>query len=670
MNSLMQQLYMVPAFRYGVLQLRPLPPAPAPAADPAAPPPATLAPPPITPEQIATTLTSADSIVFQLQNIFANLQESSQRYYDARPFCNAYREPNGAPMNVEVQMDADEFFSMLVDRLERQLRATSGEALLKELFGGTISHQILSRECAHGSEREETFYTLGLEVKNKKTLAEGLDLFVQADSLEGDNKWMCEECGRKVAALKRAAIKSLPNTLIIGLKRFEFDFETMRRIKVNDLFEFPHRFSAQPWTREGLQRRENKDKDPKTMLPLLEDDAYEYELVGVLVHSGTAESGHYYSFIKERSSPQWLFFNDTGVEHFDERQLPSHTYGGQETTSTWDSMLGRYVVRPGLRSYSAYMLFYQRKYRPVAPNAADWLPPLDVLPPAEASKLVPRRVYDDIWARNAQYHSDRALYSPEYFSFVLDLLKTGIDGTEQPGAYSGDIATNCIELGLRFACETLFHSRERDKVMKGLLELLRPALMTNPRAACAFLDALTSRASHWLKGYTLDCDVEETRIAFFDLVTAALSAVRPASAEPMAVDGANGPQALTLRLLEALWQHMPTISSHWRTFDQYFRLLEEIARLGATERHWLLAHNAITELAEFLFGDEAPRVKAGTKKVTKMGDKYAAYLLSHAIDLRGVQVVLAEPRSCCEYYLYSRSLDCPGAHRHATARPA
>ena len=53
-----------------------------------------------------------------------------------------------------------------------------------------------------------------------------------------------------------------------------------------------------------------------------------YELVGVLVHSGTADSGHYYSYIKERRCASagggsgWLHFNDTLVEPFDERDIP------------------------------------------------------------------------------------------------------------------------------------------------------------------------------------------------------------------------------------------------------------------------------------------------------------------------------------------------------------
>ncbi len=32
------------------------------------------------------------------------------------------------------------------------------------------------------------------------------------------------------------------------------------------------------------------------------DDNFEYRLVGVLVHSGNSESGHYYSYILDRST--------------------------------------------------------------------------------------------------------------------------------------------------------------------------------------------------------------------------------------------------------------------------------------------------------------------------------------------------------------------------------
>ena len=56
--------------------------------------------------------------------------------------------------------------------------------------------------------------------------------------LEGDNAYYCEKCDKKVDTLKRTCIKKLPKYLNIALKRFEFDFDKMIRVKVNDYFEF------------------------------------------------------------------------------------------------------------------------------------------------------------------------------------------------------------------------------------------------------------------------------------------------------------------------------------------------------------------------------------------------------------------------------------------------
>ena len=54
-----------------------------------------------------------------------------------------------------------------------------------------------------------------------------------------------------------------------------------------------------------------------------------YQLVGVLVHSGSANSGHYYSYIKERGvdNPRWLEFNDRIVREFNFADLAKECFG-------------------------------------------------------------------------------------------------------------------------------------------------------------------------------------------------------------------------------------------------------------------------------------------------------------------------------------------------------
>ena len=56
----------------------------------------------------------------------------------------------------------------------------------------------------------------------------------------------------QVDAVKRNCIKVLPHTLVVHLKRFEFDYETMNRWKIKDRFAFPLRLDMHPYTVEGL----------------------------------------------------------------------------------------------------------------------------------------------------------------------------------------------------------------------------------------------------------------------------------------------------------------------------------------------------------------------------------------------------------------------------------
>lgn len=66
-----------------------------------------------------------------------------------------------------------------------------------------------------------------------------MESFIATDHLEGENAYFCEKCDKHVEAIKRCSIKKLPNVLIIVLKRFDIDFETLQRTKINDYCYFP-----------------------------------------------------------------------------------------------------------------------------------------------------------------------------------------------------------------------------------------------------------------------------------------------------------------------------------------------------------------------------------------------------------------------------------------------
>lgn len=101
------------------------------------------------------------------------------------------------------------------------------------------------------------------------------------------------------------------------LCRFDYDWERGIPVKFNDKFEFPAELDMAPFTVEGIMAKEKRaagNPDHPAVDPAL------FTLAGVLVHSGQANGGHYYSFIRERQEggkfddkSKWYKFDDVDV---------------------------------------------------------------------------------------------------------------------------------------------------------------------------------------------------------------------------------------------------------------------------------------------------------------------------------------------------------------------
>ena len=76
-------------------------------------------------------------------------------------------------------------------------------------------------------------HTAGPQVKGQASIADSLRLLVEGEVLDGDNGVECPKCGlKKSDTLKRTALcaERLPRTLVLHLKRFDFDLETFRKV--------------------------------------------------------------------------------------------------------------------------------------------------------------------------------------------------------------------------------------------------------------------------------------------------------------------------------------------------------------------------------------------------------------------------------------------------------
>ncbi|CAM9745405.1 unnamed protein product, partial [Ectocarpus sp. 12 AP-2014] len=198
-------------------------------------------------------LQEEDEVLLQLQVLFASLRISQRKFYDTKPFCAVFMDYDGQPLRHAEQKDVNEFCTHLLHKLEGSSKQAG--SLIDKVFGGTLAYQVISRDCEHTSERTEPFIVLTAEVQDKESLEGSLQLLVAGEMLTGDNCYLCEKCGQRVTAQRRCAIKQLPSTLIVHLKRFEFDLGTMRRHKLNHRCSFPMELDMAPWTLENLQRQ-------------------------------------------------------------------------------------------------------------------------------------------------------------------------------------------------------------------------------------------------------------------------------------------------------------------------------------------------------------------------------------------------------------------------------
>lgn len=131
----------------------------------------------------------------ELQRMFAYLLESERKAYNPRSFCRVYTM-NHEPLNTGEQKDMAEFFIDLVSKLEEM--TSDLKNLVKTLFCGIISNNVVSLDCEHVSKTLEEFYTVRCQVADMRNLYESLDEVTVKDTLEGDNMYTCSHCGKKV----------------------------------------------------------------------------------------------------------------------------------------------------------------------------------------------------------------------------------------------------------------------------------------------------------------------------------------------------------------------------------------------------------------------------------------------------------------------------------------
>ncbi|KAM5459241.1 putative ubiquitinyl hydrolase 1 [Microsporum canis] len=577
----------------------------------------------------------AQSLLAETKKVFAYLQDTWQKSVDPQNAVDTIRTYDNEPIDINIQMDVDEFYNLLFDRWEGQIRSADDRKRFRSFYGGQLVQQIKSKECEHISERLEPFSAIQCDIKGKPGLEDSLRAYVEGEIMQGDNKYSCTSCGKHVDAVKRACLKDIPDNLIFHLKRFDFDVISMMRSKINDEFHFPERIDMTPFTIDYLS---NPDAP-------IEPDMF--ELVGVLVHSGTAESGHYYSYIKERPSVgpnnSWVEFNDSDVTRFDPAKIPDQCFGG-----TSDSMHTLSHVRFGCKVWNAYMLFYQRVSS--MENARSVYQ--DSIGDAPVSIPLPLELGNHISMENELFIRIYCLLDPNHARFVVSLFDRAreISKTE-----SSLIAAKVQKMSIHVALDTLEQLIARSKDLpevEPLLMDIKKAIDESPRAAYWLLQ-WTGKRPLPMRNLLVKSPNSVVRVGFLKLLVASLGRLQDRLADAdadRALQSEYNQEYMDMldKIVESLVVLWSTLHFYSRAWDDYFELLVEIANLGPYEVETLLEHGFLLRCLEMVWLDrhDTRRLKdayPGYIRLIEKGRKFSHFKLTEllAIFLENIDLEVA-----------------------------
>ncbi|XP_076350596.1 ubiquitin carboxyl-terminal hydrolase 47-like isoform X3 [Tachypleus tridentatus] len=383
LNSLLQTLYMTPEFRNALYRW----------------------------EFDGTEEDGVKSIPFQLQKLFLQLQTSKRPAIGTTELTTSFGWDSSEAWQ---QHDVQELCRVMFDALEQKFKNTDQADLISTLYEGKLKDYVKCLECGFESARIDKFSDVPLVVRpfgsqqSYGSVEEALRAFVSPETLDGSNQYYCEHCSKKCDAHKGLKFINFPYLLTLQLKRFDFDPMTLHRIKLNDRVTFPEILNLNDFIKEESEELVNDDADTtdsgsaldednffhsgtKTGSETMSDDAgeleddegidlgpnghssvvgsqevatnernlrkaiekgpYVYELFSIMVHSGSANGGHYYAYIKCFKDGQWYCFNDAQVTKITYDDIRK-TYGGGPSRGYYSSAYSS--------STNAYMLMYRQ----------------------------------------------------------------------------------------------------------------------------------------------------------------------------------------------------------------------------------------------------------------------------------------------------------------------
>ncbi|XP_045928371.1 ubiquitin carboxyl-terminal hydrolase 43 isoform X1 [Micropterus dolomieu] len=251
------------------------------------------------------------------------------------------------------------FYSYLSPQDGRPLYHPAVDRVLKLCGSGGPPHVKLIiewehriKDCLFGNIQEEVVKDAE-SVRNQQqqhvqqyscTLDECFQLYTKEEQLAPDDAWKCPHCKQLQQGMVKMSLWTLPDILILHLKRFRQVGE--RRNKLTTFVHFP--LAGLDMTPHMVNRNHGTHQPPlqpgwkQSRRPDLAPPDFLYDLYAVCNHHGGMHGGHYTAFCRNSVDGQWYSYDDSSVELVPEAEVCTRGayilfYQRRNTIPTWSA---------------------------------------------------------------------------------------------------------------------------------------------------------------------------------------------------------------------------------------------------------------------------------------------------------------------------------------------
>ncbi|KAM9336500.1 ubiquitin carboxyl-terminal hydrolase 31-like [Symphorus nematophorus] len=177
------------------------------------------------------------------------------------------------------------------------------------------------------------------------SLAQCFQLYTKEEQLAPDDAWRCPHCKQLQQGSIKLSLWTLPDILILHLKRFRQDGD--RRMKMQNMVKFP--LTGMDMAPHMVKRSQSSWSLPSHWSPWRrpygmgrDPEDYLYDLYAVCNHHGTMQGGHYTAHCKNSIDGQWYCFDDSDVHPISEDEVCKQTgyilfYQRRATIPSWSA---------------------------------------------------------------------------------------------------------------------------------------------------------------------------------------------------------------------------------------------------------------------------------------------------------------------------------------------